>query len=112
MSALKIKVKEGIDSLLDESRMSNKMELSSRMSDNMSNIFSSYTNNNLNNPKNEIDMAIFNNFDATKNDINARGQKRRINLKDFIFLLENSNEFIPKKIFILNKASLEHLNKK
>ena len=103
---------KGIDSLLDESRMSNKMELSSRMSDNMSNIFSSYTNNNLNNPKNEIDMAIFNNFDATKNDINARGQKRRINLKDFIFLLENSNEFIPKKIFILNKASLEHLNKK
>ena len=103
---------KGIDSLLDESRMSNKMELSSRMSDNMSNIFSSYTNNNLNNPKNEIDMAVFNNFDQTKNDINARGQKRRINLKDFIFLLENSNEFIPKKIFILNKASIEHLNKK
>ena len=103
---------KGIDSLLDESRMSNKMELSSRMSDNMSNIFSSYTNNNLNNPKNEIDMAVFNNFDPTKNDINARGQKRRINLKDFIFLLENSNEFIPKKIFILNKASIEHLNKK
>ena len=103
---------KSINSLLDESRISNKMDLSSRMSDNMSNIFSSYTNININNPKNEIDMAIFNNFDPTKNDISARGQKRRINIKDFIFLLENSNEFIPRKAFILNKASLDHLNKK
>ena len=103
---------KSINSLLDESRISNKMDLSSRMSDNMSNIFSSYTNTNINNPKNEIDMAIFNNFDPTKNDISARGQKRRINIKDFIFLLENSNEFIPRKAFILNKASLDHLNKK
>ena len=97
-----------IDSLLDDSQINNKIDMSSRMSDNMSNIFS-YTN--INQAKNEIDMNVFNNFDPTKNVNIGRGQKRRINLKDFIFLLENSNEFIPRKSMILNKASFEHLHK-
>ena len=87
--------------------------MSSRMSDNMSNMFSFTNTNNINtNAKNEIDMNIFKYFDPTKNDIMARGQKRRINLRDFIFMLENSNENIPRKIFILNKAALEHIKKK
>ena len=96
-----------IDSLLDYSQINNKIDMSSRKSDNMSNIFS-YTN--INQAKNEIDMNVFNNFDPTKNVNIGRGQKRRINLKDFIFLLENSNEFIPRKSLILNKASFEHLH--
>ena len=80
------------------------------MSDNMSNMFS-YTNNIGNNAKNEIDMNVFNNFDPTKNILVPRGQKRRINIKDFIYMMENSNEYIPRKKFILNKASFEHLKK-
>ena len=104
---------KSINSLLDTSKTLSKFDMSSRMSDNMSNMFSFTNTNNINtNAKNEIDMNIFKYFDPTKNDIMARGQKRRINLRDFIFMLENSNENIPRKIFILNKAALEHIKKK
>ena len=106
----KNKGKNSINSLLDDSKMSNRVDFSSRMSDNMSNMFS-YTNNIGNNAKNEIDMNVFNNFDPTKNILVPRGQKRRINIKDFIYMMENSNEYIPRKKFILNKASFEHLKK-
>jgi hypothetical protein len=34
-------------------------------------------------------------------------KKKRINLKDFIFLLENSNEYIPNKLLLLNKAAFD-----
>ena len=101
---------KSIDSLLEYSQINNARDISSKMSDNMSNMFS-YTNNNINQAKNEIDMNVFSSFDISKNVNIGRGQKRRINLKDFIYVLENSNEFIPRKSFILNKASLEHIHK-
>jgi hypothetical protein len=102
-----------INSLLDVSKTQSKFDMSSRMSDNMSNMFSCTNTNYINNvAKNEIDMNVFKYFDSTKNDLIPLGQKRRINLRDFIFMLENSNEYIPRKVFILNKASLEHIKKK
>ena len=102
-----------INSLLDVSKTQSKFDMSSRMSDNMSNMFSCTNTNYINNvAKNEIDMNVFKYFDSTKNDIMPLGQKRRINLRDFIFMLENSSEYIPRKVFILNKASLEHIKKK
>ena len=95
------------------SKTQSKFDMSSRMSDNMSNMFSCTNTNYINNvAKNEIDMNVFKYFDSTKNDLIPLGQKRRINLRDFIFMLENSNEYIPRKVFILNKASLEHIKKK
>ena len=102
---------KNINSLLDDSNLNNKMDMSSRMSDNMSNIYS-YTNNTYNQIKNEIDLNVYKYFDPTKNEIIQRTQKRRINVKDFIFMLENSNEFIPSKMFLLNKTSLEFVKKK
>ena len=101
---------KNINSLLDDSKSNNKMDLSSRMSDNLSNMYS-YTNNTFNQIKNEIDMNIYKYFDPTKNEEIQRTQKRRINMKDFIFVLENSNEYIPNKMFILNKASVEFIKK-
>ena len=104
---------KSINSLLDVSKTQSKFDMSSRMSDNMSNMFSCTNTNYINNvAKNEIDMNVFKYFDSTKNDIMPLGQKRRINLRDFIFMLENSSEYIPRKVFILNKASLEHIKKK
>ena len=104
---------KSINSLLDVSKTQSKFDMSSRMSDNMSNMFSCTNTNYINNvAKNEIDMNVFKYFDSTKNDLIPLGQKRRINLRDFIFMLENSNEYIPRKVFILNKASLEHIKKK
>ena len=102
---------KNINSLLDDDKMNSKLDLSSRMSDNMSNMYSYTNNNNFNQMKNEIDMNVYNSFDLNKNENFGRGQKRRINLKDFIFMLENSNEFIPQKSFMLNRASFEHLKK-
>ena len=104
---------KSINSLLDVSKTQSKFDMSSRMSDNMSNMFSCTNTNYINNvAKNEIDMNVFKYFDSTKNDLIPLGQKRRINLRDFIFMLENSNEYIPRKVFILNKASLGHIKKK
>ena len=104
---------KSINSLLDVSKTQSKFDMSSRMSDNMSNMFSCTNTNYINNvAKNEIDMNVFKYFDSTKNDLIPLGQKRRINLRDFIFMLENSSEYIPRKVFILNKASLEHIKKK
>ena len=102
---------KNINSLLDDSHLNNKMDMSSRMSDNMSNIYS-YTNNTNNQIKNEIDLNIYKYFDPTKNENIPTTHKRRINVKDFIFMLENSNEFIPSKMFLLNKTSLEFVKKK
>ena len=101
---------KNINSLLDESRINNRTDMSSRMSDNMSNMYS-FTNSNINQIKNEIDMSVYKYFDPTKNENITKGQKRRINIKDFIYLLENSNEYIPKKAYLLNRAALEY-NKK
>ena len=89
---------------------SNNMEMSSKMSDTMSHNNLSYNNTNSymnNSVQNEIHMNIFTYFDPTK-DVKIYGrQKKRINLKDFIFLLENSNEYIPNKLLLLNKAAFD-----
>ena len=109
--SFKNKTKGKINSLLDDNKLNNKMDISSRMSDNLSNMYS-YTNNTYNQIKNEIDMNVYKYFDPTKNENIPRPQKRRIILKDFIFMIENSNEYIPNKMFLLNKASLEFVKKK
>ena len=88
------------------------IDMSSRMSDTISHNNLSYTNNYINNTQNEISMNIFTYFEPTKDGKIIGRQKKRINLKDFIFLLENSNEYIPNKIFLLNKASLENSKNK
>ena len=77
----------------------------------MSGMHSGLNNNNSNQLSNEININVFSSFDPKKNRIISSGQKRRINLKDLIFLLENSTEYIPKKYTYLNKASLEHMKK-
>ena len=100
-----------INSLLDDNKLNNKMDISSRMSDNLSNMYS-YTNNTFNQIKNEIDMNVYKYLDPTKNENIPRPQKRRIHIKDFIFMIENSNEYIPSRMFLLNKASLEFVKKK
>ena len=88
------------------------IDMSSKMSDTMSHNNLSYTNNYINNAQNEISMNIFTYFDPTKDGKIIGRQKKRINLKDFIFLLENSNEYIPNKIYLLNKASIENTKNK
>ena len=105
------KNKGKINSLLDDNKLNNKMDISSRMSDNLSNMYS-YTNNTYNQIKNEIDMNVYKFFDPTKNENVPRPQKRRINIKDFIFMIENSNEYIPSRMSLLNKISLEFVKKK
>ena len=105
------KNKGKINSLLDDNKLNNKMDMSSRMSDNLSNMYS-YTNNTYNQIKNEIDMNVYKYFDPTKNENIPRPQKRRINIKDFIFMIENSNEYIPSRMSLLNKTSLEFVKKK
>ena len=105
------KNKGKINSLLDDNKLNNKMDISSRMSDNLSNMYS-YTNNTYNQIKNEIDMNVYKYFDPTKNENIPRPQKRRINIKDFIFMIENSNEYIPSRMSLLNKTSLEFVKKK
>ena len=105
------KNKGKINSLLDDNKLNNKMDMSSRMSDNLSNMYS-YTNNTYNQIKNEIDMNVYKFFDPTKNENIPRPQKRRINIKDFIFMIENSNEYIPSRMSLLNKTSLEFVKKK
>ena len=105
------KNKGKINSLLDDNKLNNKMDMSSRMSDNLSNMYS-YTNNTYNQIKNEIDMNVYKFFDPTKNENVPRPQKRRINIKDFIFMIENSNEYIPSRMSLLNKTSLEFVKKK
>ena len=105
------KSKGKINSLLDDNKLNNKMDISSRMSDNLSNMYS-YTNNTYNQIKNEIDMNVYKYFDPTKNENIPRPQKRRINIKDFIFMIENSNEYIPSRMSLLNKTSLEFVKKK
>lgn len=84
---------------------------STKLGDNMSGMHSGLNNNNSNQLSNEININVFSSFDPKKNRIISSGQKRRINLKDLIFLLENSTEYIPKKYTYLNKASLEHMKK-
>ena len=89
---------------------SNNMEMSSKMSDTMSHNNLSYNNTNSymnNSVQNEIHMNIFTYFDPTKDGKIYGRQKKRINLKDFIFLLENSNEYIPNKLLLLNKAAFD-----
>ena len=105
------KNKGKINSLLDDNKLNNKMDMSSRMSDNLSNMYS-YTNTTYNQIKNEIDMNVYKYFDPTKNENIPRPQKRRINIKDFIFMIENSNEYIPSRMSLLNKTSLEFVKKK
>ena len=105
------KNKGKINSLLDDNKLNNKMDISSRMSDNLSNMYS-YTNNTYNQIKNEIDMNVYKYLDPTKNENIPRPQKRRINIKDFIFMIENSNEYIPSRMSLLNKTSLEFVKKK
>ena len=89
-----------INNLLDNSL---NREYSSKMSESMSNI-------NLNNNSiNEIGMNVFTYFDP-RDDGKIYGKpKKRISIKDFIFLLEHSNEYIPDKNFLLNQASALHL---
>jgi len=76
---------------------------STKLGDNMSGMHSGLNNNNSNQLSNEININVFSSFDPKKNRIISSGQKRRINLKDLIFLLENSTEYIPKKYTYLNK---------
>ena len=92
----------------------NCLDMSSRISDTMSHNNLSYTNNNCfnNTAQNEINMNVFTYFDPTKDGAIYGRQKKRINLKDFIFLLENSNEYIPNKIYLLNKASIDNTKNK
>ena len=93
--------------------LTSKMDLSSRMSDTVSHNNYSYTNNYINNSaQNEISMNVFTYFDPTKDGKIYGRQKKRIGLKDFIFLLENSTEFIPNKIMILNEAALDNTKNK
>lgn len=88
------------------------IDMSSKMSDTISHNNLSCTNNFINNAQNEISMNIFTYFDPTKDGKIIGRQKKRINLKDFIFLLENSNEYIPNKIYLLNKASIGNTKNK
>ena len=98
---------------LIEQRSSNFLDISSKVSDTMSHNNLSYTNNNYNNTvQNEISMNVFTYFDPTLDGKIMGRQKKRINLKDFIFLLENSNEFIPNKLLLLNKASIDNTKNK
>lgn len=90
----------------------NMLDMSSKMSDTMSHNNFSYTNNYISSTQNEISMNIFTYFDPTKDGKIDGRQKKRINFKDFIFLLENSNEYIPNKILLLNKASIENSKNK
>ena len=93
--------------------LTSKMDLSSRMSDTVSHNNYSYTNNYINNSaQNEISMNVFTYFDPTKDGKIYGRQKKRIGLKDFIFLLENSTEFIPNKIMLLNQAALDNTKNK
>ena len=93
--------------------LTSKMDLSSRMSDTVSHNNYSYTNNYINNSaQNEISMNVFTYFDPTKDGKIYGRQKKRIGLKDFIFLLENSTEFIPNKIMLLNEAALDNTKNK
>lgn len=97
-------------SMLIDGNSNNILDKSSRMSDTMSHNNLSYTNTNnyMNNSvQNEIHMNIFTYFDPTKDGKLFGRQKKRINLKDFIFLLENSSEYIPNKLLLLNKASID-----
>ena len=88
------------------------MDVSSKMSDTMSYHNLSYTGNYNNTVNNEISMNIFTYFDPIKDGKIYGRQKKKINLKDFIFLLENSNEFIPHKILLLNRAAIDSTNNK
>ena len=91
----------------------NKLDLSSRMSDTLSHNNYSYTNNYVNNSaQNEISMNVFTYFEPTKDGKIYGRQKKRINIKDFIFLLENSNEFIPNKLLLLNEAAIDNTKNK
>ena len=96
-----------------EGNNSTLLDVSSRMSDTMSHNNLSYTNNNINNSvQNEISMNVFTHFEPTKDGKIFRPQKKKINLKDFIFLLENSTEYIPNKILLLNKAAIDNTKNK
>ena len=96
-----------------EGNNSTLLDISSRMSDNMSHNNLSYNNNNINNSvQNEISMNVFTHFEPTKDGKIYRPQKKKINLKDFIFLLENSTEYIPNKILLLNKAAIDNTKNK
>ena len=93
--------------------LTSKMDLSSKMSDTVSHNNYSYTNNYISNSaQNEISMNVFTYFDPTKDGKIYGRQKKRIGLKDFIFLLENSTEFIPNKIMLLNEAALDNTKNK
>jgi hypothetical protein len=97
---------------LIDGNSTNLMDVSSKMSDTMSYHNLSYTNNYNNTVNNEISMNIFTYFDPIKDGKIYGRQKKKINLKDFIFLLENSNEFIPHKILLLNRAAIDNTNNK
>ena len=84
--------------------------LSSKMSDTLSvsegkNVrgVGSINNNNL--VQNEINMNVFTYSDVTRDGKIFGQTRRRINVKDFIFLLEESDEYIPNKLWMLNKAA-------
>ena len=86
------------------------LELSSRMSDTVSHNNLSFTNNYFGSTaggQNEILMNVFTYFEPNKDGKIYGKEKRRINLKDFIFMLENSNEFIPNKMLLLNRAAVD-----
>ena len=97
---------------LIDGNTTNLMDVSSKMSDTMSYHNLSYTNNYNNTVNNEISMNIFTYFDPIKDGKIYGRQKKKINLKDFIFLLENSTEFIPHKILLLNRADIDSTNNK
>ena len=97
---------------LIDGNTTNLMDVSSKMSDTMSYHNLSYTNNYNNTVNNEISMNIFTYFDPIKDGKIYGRQKKKINLKDFIFLLENSTEFIPHKILLLNRVAIYSTNNK
>lgn len=98
---------------LIDGNSTNLLDVSSKMSDTNSYHNLSNTNNYINNTiNNEISMNVFTYFDPTKDGKIPGRQKKKINLKDFIFLLENSTEFIPNKILLLNKAAVDNTNNK
>ena len=97
---------------LIEGSSTNMLDMSSKMSDTMSHNNLSYTNYYNNSAQNEISMNVFTYFEPTKDGKIIDRQKKRINLKDFIFLLENSNEYIPNKVLLLNKASIDNVKNK
>ena len=97
---------------LIEGSSTNMLEMSSKMSDTMSHNNLSYTNYYNNSAQNEISMNVFTYFDPTKDGKIIDRQKKRINLKDFIFLLENSTEYIPQKVLLLNKACIDNVKNK